>query len=203
MIQKTFFFDIGNVQLFFDHRKMVKEIAALFGLEPSLVEDLFFKKNLLVEWELGKINSHFLYNTFSALANRSSDFASFCFACSNIFTPNTPLFSLIETLKADGSYLVLLSNIGDAHFDFISSHYPIFSSFDARLLSFEVNLRKPHPQIYQKALALAKGPSIYIDDIEEYVLAARKQGLDSERFETCEKLRKQLITKGFINEKNI
>jgi FMN phosphatase YigB (HAD superfamily) len=200
MIQKTLFFDIGNVQLFFDHRKMCKAIAHLFGLENNQVFDLLFKEKLLDDWEIGKIHYQYLYNIFASMSKTYPSLSSFLEALSNIFTPNTSLFPIIKALKDENTYLVLISNTGDAHFDFATSHFPILSLFDDRLLSFEMKMRKPNPLIYKLALEKARGPSLYVDDIDEFVQSAKKCGLDSELFTTSEKLQKQLITKGFLNE---
>jgi glucose-1-phosphatase len=198
MIQKTLFFDIGNVQLFFDHRKMCKAIGSLFDISETRVQEIFFKEKLLDDWETGKIHSQYLYNFFLSLGKKEVDLSSFLHALCDIFTPNDSLFPLLKALKKEQSYLVIISNIGDAHFDFISSCYPILSLFDERLLSFEMKLRKPHPLIYKMALEKARGPSIYIDDIKEFVESAKKCGLDSELFEDSKKLRKQLYAKGFL-----
>ncbi len=199
-MQKTLFFDIGNVQLFFDHRKMCKAIANLFNLSEDQVRDLLFKEKLLDDWELGKIHHQYLYNTFASLSGVKGSLPSFLHALTDIFTPNDSLFPIIKALKNEHAYLVLISNIGDAHFDFVLSHYPILSLFDDRLLSFEMKMRKPNPLIYKAALEKARGPSLYIDDIYEFVESAKKCGLDSEQFFSSEKLQNQLITKGFLNE---
>ncbi len=200
MIQKTLFFDIGNVQLFFDHKKMCRAVAQLFGLNSQRVEELFFKEKLLDDWEVGKIHYRSLYHIFSSQSNTQASLSSFFHALSDIFTPNTSLFPLLKTLKKENAHLILISNIGDAHFDFICSRFPIFSLFDDKLLSFEIKMRKPNPLIYKIALKKARGPSLYIDDILEFVQAAQKCGLDSVQFQNNQLLKKQLIAKGFINE---
>lgn len=199
MIQKTLFFDIGNVQLFFSHHKMCSSVAHLFGLSEKEVHDLLYEEKLLDDWESGKVHYQYLYSAFCLLSKTEPPIASFVEAFSDIFTPNTSLFPMIKALKKENSHLVLISNIGDAHFDFISKHFPILSLFDDKLLSFEIKIRKPNPLIYKTALEKAHGPSLYIDDIPEFVFSAQQCGLDSILFENSEKLKKHLITKGFLH----
>ena len=88
-------------------------------------------------------------------------------------------------MKKQGYRLVLLSNTNAAHFDFLTPRLPILDLFDEKILSFEVGVLKPHPKIYSAAIAAAKCPPqncFYIDDIPEYVVAARTHGIDAEVF---------------------
>jgi len=46
--------------------------------------------------------------------------------------------------------------------------------------SFEINLRKPHPEIYEYVLAdagLCPGETLFVDDTEENILSAQAVGL--------------------------
>ena len=74
-----------------------------------------------------------------------------------------------------------LRNTNEAHFDYISKRYDFLSLFDAHLLSFRLKKVKPEKEIYEAAIMASKTPRehcFYIDDIPEYVAAAKALGLE-------------------------
>ena len=197
MIQ-TIYFDLGNVIVFFSHQKMIRQIAETAGLSPQEVQSMLITNRGQIEHERGKVKTEELYAEFSRRGTRPFTFHEFIEAASDIFTPNTELFPIIEELKKRGIRLILLSNTSECHYNRVYSHYPILRLFDAHVLSYEAGACKPDPLIFRKALTLAECPKsncFYIDDIPEYVTAARKTGLDSEIFTNVEALKKQLAAR--------
>lgn len=78
--------------------------------------------------------------------------------------------------------------------------YPVLRNFDDRILSYEVQMRKPDKAIYQKALTMAQStPSFYVYDISEYVQSARHAGLDAVNYKTAQALRGELNKRGFLS----
>ena len=66
--------------------------------------------------------------------------------------------------------LGLISNTCASHIRHLESRYDFFPLFSPRIYSHEVGARKPHPDIYAKALALAEAKaetSLFIDDLAE------------------------------------
>ena len=192
---KTVYFDLGNVLVFFCHKKMIQQIAAVSGLSVQETRSILIEKKIQEDYELGKITTEQLYSHFAKLGNRSFSLLEFMEAASDIFTPNEEIFPVIRQLKDRKIRLILLSNTSECHFNRIYSHYPILRLFDRLVLSFEEGTCKPDPVIFQKALALAEcSPSecFFTDDIQEFVGAARKSGLDSEVFSNVPILKKHL-----------
>jgi len=77
--------------------------------------------------------------------------------------------------------LLLLSNTDVMRFAFIRKKFPEIMIFDEYILSFEVGLMKPDPQIYREALKRAKAEveeCVFIDDMKENVEAASKLGIN-------------------------
>jgi glucose-1-phosphatase len=199
----TLFFDIGNVLLFFSHEKMCRQLAELSSLPYQKVYDYLFHKaqNFAIEYELGKMNSESFHRHFSRTFEIHVDFISWLKAIGDIFEPNKEIFPIIEALKANKHKLILLSNICEAHFNYAYSHFPILRSFDDKILSYEVKMRKPDPLIYRAALALAQDtPCFYVDDIPEYVQSARLTGLDAESYKTSGELKSELQKRKFLSE---
>lgn len=90
--------------------------------------------------------------------------------------PAAEMFELVEDLRAVGVPVGLLSNSW-------GNTYPrerIDALFDPVVVSGEVGLRKPRPEIYEHALRLLDRPAervLFIDDAEPNVLGAQAVGL--------------------------
>ena len=66
-------------------------------------------------------------------------------------------------------------------FGFIKKKFPEIMIFDEYILSYEVGAMKPHPRIYEDALAKAgveANECVFIDDIEVNIETAQKLGID-------------------------
>jgi glucose-1-phosphatase len=190
-MKKTIYFDLGNVLCFFDYAKMVHQIAACTNLQASHVKKILLEDGLLKQYESGEIDTQTLYQTFLDLSPKPFSLATFVEAFSDIFSPNTEIWPIVETLKKQGIQLILISNTNESHYHWIDTHYPILKFFNDKILSFKVKCLKPNPQIFQESLSLATGQlkeCFYIDDIQEYVDSARKIGLDSEVYTDTETL---------------
>ncbi len=196
---KTIYFDLGNVLIFFNMPKMVSQISNCTGIPPEEIQGSLLKGNLRKLHETGVIDTEQLIRMIQKGSPKSFAFQEFTAAFSDVFTPNTELWPIVEQLKREGVRLVLLSNIGECHFHFIDSHYPILHQFDHKILSYEVGAWKPDPHIFQKALEHAqckKEECFYIDDVPEFIASARKVGLQGEVFIDVPKLKQQLIDRG-------
>lgn len=198
-MQKTIFFDLGNVLLFFDHQKMIGQVAELCDIDPYVIKQAM---QLYGDpYERGSVNKHKIFNELSSLSKTPLNFDRLMDALGNIFTPNLPVIQLALQLKQKGHRLFVLSNTCDAHFEYAQKYHPFLKEFDGYVLSYEVGARKPEKTIYQKALEQAQAKPeecFYTDDIEEYILAARKMKIDAERYTTEEELVRQLNRRGMI-----
>lgn len=196
---KTVYFDLGNVLFFFDHLKMFRQVADCCGLSTEEIKKILVDHEIQQSYEMGKIDSQELYRQLKSFSKKQFSLHEFIDAASDIFTPNTALWPLIEKLKKEGIRLILISNTCECHYNRVYSHYPILRLFDQKILSFEVGALKPDIRIFQKALSLADcDPSecFYTDDIADFVSSARKSGLDSEVFTDVSSLKSHLIQRG-------
>jgi putative hydrolase of the HAD superfamily len=91
--------------------------------------------------------------------------------------------------------LFLLSNTNAMHFDHIRRRFEVLEAFEEALLSFELGVGKPEPEIWREALRRAGLPPArcaYVDDILEYVETARRLGLKGLHFQGAGRLRREL-----------
>ncbi len=178
-------FDLGNVLLFFDQEKMVRQIASVCDLPSKDVHNILLEKNLSESYELGKISSSDICALLEKRAKRSLDFKKLLHAGSNIFEPNALLIAHLPRFKEQGLRLILLSNTVDMHFDYIEKHTTFLHHFDHLILSYKVGARKPEAKIYEMAIDAAKRPKercLFIDDRIENVEGARNVGLNAHHF---------------------
>lgn len=184
MIQ-TLIFDLGNVLLFFDHEKMYSQIAHAAALTPENVKKILFTEQWGVRFERGEANGRDLYKRFCDEAGSELDFSLLAHAVSDIFHPNEPLISLLETFKNRGRRLLLLSNTNEIHFTFAQKNFPFLQLFDRYILSYEVGALKPEKKIYEAAANAANCPlenCLFIDDLKINVEGALACGMPAHHF---------------------
>jgi len=106
--------------------------------------------------------------------------------------------SLLESVR-QSHRLLLLSNTNAIHFPLVLERCPLLGHFDDFVLSYRVGVMKPDPGIYREAVARAAArpeECVFIDDVEENVAGARREGIDAFRFESSEQLRWELSRRG-------
>ena len=112
-----------------------------------------------------------------------------------------PTEKLIDELKAAGYKLYVLSNMSREFIDFLRKQ-KVYENFDGDVVSCEVGIVKPMPEIYDLLLErfdLDPAETIFIDDRKENVDAAAAKGIATFHFDrndyegSCEKLREILL----------
>jgi HAD superfamily hydrolase (TIGR01509 family) len=198
-MRPTIFFDLGNVLVFFDYQKMFRQIADY--CEKPLPEVEAFLLPYLDSYERGTMDSKALHHHLCSFAGKDLAFEKIMHGMANIFEPNLPVIDLVTQLKTEGYPLFLLSNTCHAHFHFIRSHFTFPELFTGYVLSYEVGARKPEKAIYEKALEIAgcqKEDCFYIDDVLDYVEAARSLQIDAELYSNPNTLRQHLFARGML-----
>ena len=98
--------------------------------------------------------------------------------------PHTPILegmALLKALQKAGYKTYILSNITPETWSLIENSIPELQEFDGKILSFEVNCRKPSPSIYKILLStynLNAQECFFFDDRLENIVAAQDIGID-------------------------
>lgn len=107
---------------------------------------------------------------------------------------NIQLFELIKELRK--SYkIALLSNIISGGLEVRFPNNELEQYFDVVVASGDIGLAKPDPRIYIltcERLRVAPSEALMIDDMDQYVEAAREQGLHGIVYENMHSFRSQL-----------
>jgi putative hydrolase of the HAD superfamily len=113
---------------------------------------------------------------------------------------NARMVAWLRQLHDSGIKTALLSNMHHDMIAYLRENFDWLELFDFKTFSAEVRLIKPDAAIYEQTLrGLGTTPhqTIFVDDREINVLAAREVGLHGIKFESIRKLRADLEGIGF------
>jgi putative hydrolase of the HAD superfamily len=95
--------------------------------------------------------------------------------------------------------VALISNTNEIQWRFLRPQLPVLERFSALVLSHELGLAKPDPEIFRSALRRVGRPPeacAFFDDIPAFVEAARALGIQGQVFTTAANFRIQLARLG-------
>ena len=192
---KTIFCDLGNVIVFFDNHKIAEGLAKFSNKDESYIYKFFLESIARKGFDKGNISPTQFFMDFKNNLNLKIDFNRFKkMWCSCFLGLNKDMEKLLKKLKKNYK-LVLLSNTDTIHFTYIKNKYKLLNIFDDYVLSYKLGYKKPKPLIYQYALKktnVLPNETLYIDDILEFVKAAKFLGIKSVQYTTFEKLETDL-----------
>ena len=197
---RALFFDIGNVLIRFDPRIALRGLAASTHRPEEEMVELLKGWRLVPEYECGRVSTIEFFDEICALLSlHPISMDDFREIWSGVFMQEMLVSpEILRTLRK--SYrLGLISNTNELHFGVISEKFPVLSEFHDATLSFQVGAMKPAPEMFSQAVrraGCAPGESLFIDDLEENVQAARAFGIPSIRFQTQEQLLAELLERG-------
>jgi HAD superfamily hydrolase (TIGR01509 family) len=190
------FFDLGNVLVGLRSGKKLKALAQRKGESVEAFCNKIWSHKRAHDYERG---SHTCDEYFALLAE-DLDLAhaqqelqeAFC----DIFYPLPERVALARRL-AKHYPLALISNTCASHIRHLESTFDFFPLFNHRIYSHEVGCRKPHPDIYKKALKDAGAipeTSLFIDDLAENLETPAKVGWRTLHLPPGTDLEKELLT---------
>lgn len=195
---KTFWFDLGNVILFFDFMPAYRKLSRYTDSSPEEIAE-YFKVRTALEYDLdeGKVHALALFRRIKKdLRLDGITYDRFKEIWNDIFTENRPVIRLLERLKKEGYRLVLISNTNRLHYEYILKNHAVLHLFDRLILSFKVKTRKPKRSIYETALSVSRARPreiFYTDDREEMIAAAAENhGVHAHLFRDAESLEREL-----------
>lgn len=178
---RTVISDMGRVILWFDNDVFIRKLAATSTVsEDKIKEAAHWNLDLLTDFDRGAISPGDFYRRVARAVGSGIGEAEFYAIYNDIFWLNPPALDVLRKQKAAGKTLLLLSNTDVLRFGYIRERYPEILIFDDYVLSFELGMVKPEPEIYLEAARRAgcrPKECVFIDDIRENVEAAVKLGM--------------------------
>jgi epoxide hydrolase-like predicted phosphatase len=172
---RNIIFDLGNVLLSFLPSQYFEKKNYPENIRKTIVNDIFKSR----EWKMldnGDITVNEAIDSLSIKSTLKRQEIALIFNLrTDIMFPLTNNVKLLPALKKRGFSLYYLSNFPLDIFEEVKNSYYFFRYFDGGIISAEVKLSKPDARIFSFLLnkySLEPEECLYLDDIEENVLAA-------------------------------
>jgi 2-haloacid dehalogenase len=193
---KAVVFDFGGVLLGWDPRNLY---TRYFPDEPQAMED-FLAEISFMDWNAQQDKGRPFAEAVASLAKEFPQHANLINAYQENWRESITgiidgTVELLEKLKKTGISLYGLSNWSTETFGMVRNEFEFFNLFDEILLSGEVKLIKPEPEIFELFLQRIGRPAsecLFIDDSEPNIVTARKLGFDTVHFISPEHLKSEL-----------
>jgi len=199
---KNILFDMGNVLIRFDRKVFLDRLDISPADKQLLLREVF----LSVEWvqmDRGTKNEATALESMYKRIPEHLHSAAEELVCrwDEPMLPIEGMYELVEELKAKGYGIYLLSNASIRQHDYWP-RIPASRFFDGKLISADVNVIKPQPEIYDlclKKFGLNAQECFFIDDVPGNIEGALCQGIAGAVFHADVKLlRQQLRSAGIL-----
>jgi len=192
---RAIIFDIGRVLVRLDVHRAMAGLAENVSLSPEEIRAALEKHPSWLDWQDGRIKPRDFYLSVSKRFGITLSFEQFVAVWNRVLDPQPILDNEFLGKLAKKYRLCLLSNTDPIHVAHLEATYGFFRFFPNRIYSCAVGASKPNPLIYRAALEACKvaaKDAIYIDDIPQFVEAARRLGLSGIAFQSPQQLSEEL-----------
>lgn len=193
---KAVIFDVGGVLIRTQNRLGREKWAAKLGMDSWDFENFVFRSDSGRQSELGQksVAEHWqwLGQHFGLAESQLTEMRRGFFAGDVL---NEPLVAHVRRLRRAGFPTGLLSNFGDNARRLWAETYPFITLFDGVIISSEVGIMKPDPQIYQLAAdSVGTMPEdiLFIDDFAENTAGASAVGMQTVHYQDPDIARQEL-----------
>lgn len=108
---------------------------------------------------------------------------------------NQPIIDYIQQLRSRGILVAMLSNVGSGAMDSFFSQDERHDLFDTTVLSSDVMLTKPHPEVYRltaEQLDVEVSECLMIDDSADNCAGADAAGMRSVLYESNQQVKREI-----------
>lgn len=195
---KAFIFDFGNVLSLPPHPEHMASMAKLLDAQPDAFEKAYFQwRN---NYDDGSYSQHDYWLAVARTLGKeieekhSAELFDLDYAMW-FREPNTITVNWVKHLRENGYKVALLSNMPGDHQHHLDIHCAWFPEFHHRTFSGVLKCAKPHNDIYQhclNGLGVKPQESIFIDDNEDNIKAAKSLGINSFHFSDARKTAEEI-----------
>jgi len=179
-----------------------QRMADLFGIRVDALPELWMKNRLA--FDRGDLTSEAYWKLFAQDAGSaisSGVLEEVCRLDLEMWArDNEAMIEWMRALRA-GEYKVgLLSNMHADMVTYVRKKFAWVNEFDFQTFSADVRMVKPEAAIYKytlRGLGVKAEESLFIDDREGNIEAARAVGMNAIQFESVEQLREELMAMDF------
>ena len=201
---KCVIFDLGDVIVDLDFSRFFNEVITPSPLnkpQSSIYLEFFRQSDI---YHQGKISDEEFFKQSSELLEIGEELTAkhFFEAFNSIISDlNREVVDIVKQIKEYNSIKIMcLSNINASHWKYLKKqNWDIWQLFDEFILSHEIQMTKPDPEIFKYAIRKAKCKPkeiVFIDDGLNNIRAALELGLNCIRFTNPDDLAAELIKLG-------
>jgi len=195
-------FDLGNVLLRWDPRFLYRRIFA--GDEERM--EWFLANICTNEWNIEQDKGRSFEDAVRILAEKHPDHAPHIHAYHERWHETLPgaiddTVDILEELDQRSVPLYAITNFNGPKFRETQRRFDFLNRFRDIVVSGEVGMLKPEPEIYEHLLArndLAADSCLFIDDNRDNVAGAQKTGMKAIHFKSPQQLRRDLARLGLV-----
>jgi 2-haloacid dehalogenase len=188
-------FDIGGVLLDWDPRHLYRQLID----DPVEMAD-FLARVCTPQWHLAHDLGADTEQSCRDLARMYPDYEQLIMAWTDrddvmIAGPLTDVVEVLAELRAAGVRCLALSNMEPDRFVARKARFPFLRWFDGYVISGIEGVAKPDRRIFEILLTryeLEPGATVFVDDADRNVQAARQLGIAAVRYNTPDQLRRDL-----------
>ena len=180
---KHVIFDIGNVILDFDYKKVINQFTSIEEEKEFIMNNIIYSP----EWlgfgliDTGYITKEEAVEIVKDRTNHENDdlIENFWNNYNDYAIVDNNVLNLIRELKEKGYNIYLLSNMNEYTYDFVKRS-GLFDIVDGYVLSYQEHQIKPYISIYNTLLnryKLIPNECIFIDDNEKNIETAINLGM--------------------------
>lgn len=206
---KAAIFDVGRVIINLDLSRAFAPLAAVIGdktgsamrLSPEAVWKMIRENERWIDWQEGRLSPSEWHERLMRRLKLSLTYAQFRDAWNRVLDPETILNEELFAQLSQRCRLALVSNTDPLHVQALEERFTFSRHFPVRIYSCSVGASKPSAAIYRAALeelGISAPEALYIDDLQEFVDAARALGMEAIRFEGPGTLERHLRSRGLL-----
>ena len=192
--------DLGNVLVFHDDLVLFQRMSAWGGADPASIH-----RRMLELWDSinrGSLAGDELRLAVCRVAGSEVPMnAEAFFALWNChFRVHHEILPMVDSLFGQVK-VVLLTNVNEMHWRFVRPLIPQFDRFDDLVISYDLRMANPDPEIFQATLARSKlrpEETAYFDDVPRYIEVAGAMGIQARVFTDAPAFRTQLAELGVV-----
>jgi len=192
---KSIVFDLGNVLLDFDPERYLEALGYQGRVKEQLKSEIF-KTDEWLMLDRGTISQE---DAVEIWQQRNPDLrgeiADVMTEWEKILTLKKDSLEILKSLAAENYNLYILSNFHEKAFAYVSNKYNFFDYFDGKVISADIGMIKPDPEIYEHLLNkfnLEAETTLFIDDSKKNIAAAINKGIRVIHFKDAKSLKEEL-----------
>jgi HAD superfamily hydrolase (TIGR01509 family) len=201
---KLIAFELWDVLLKKEGKDVVKEIMKAFNVEDKIVFRRKFNEVYLTRNWLSKSEAYRTICEDNHIEPTEENIAKM----TNVANKNMQSITifphskeLLEILKKSGLQLALVSNASNFSINLAKENTKLLELFDYNIFSFDLNVLKPDPKIFNSLLKITNiDPKeiVYIDAERKNCLVAKSLELNTIYYKDYEQLKQDLVPFGIL-----